>query len=126
MRFHVNETLAQRGVLQLQDPSIGTLQFAAALHRRSRTDNQLLVISHFGYEHRPNTNLLFRVEIFGRLSTSRSLEPMRVIEVSMEQRWNEGAEETGDPRENPLTNGIVQHDSHMRRSGVTRPGIEPG
>ncbi|KAJ8870554.1 hypothetical protein PR048_029577 [Dryococelus australis] len=34
--------------------------------------------------------------------------------------------ETGDPRENPRTNGIVRHDSHMRKSGVTRPGIEPG
>ncbi|KAJ8867221.1 hypothetical protein PR048_031019 [Dryococelus australis] len=29
-------------------------------------------------------------------------------------------------RENPPTNGIVQHDSHMRKSGVTRPGTEPG
>ncbi|KAJ8888441.1 hypothetical protein PR048_007931 [Dryococelus australis] len=34
--------------------------------------------------------------------------------------------ETGFPRENPPTNGIVRHDSHMRESGVTRPGIEPG
>ncbi|KAJ8878676.1 hypothetical protein PR048_019261 [Dryococelus australis] len=33
---------------------------------------------------------------------------------------------TGDPRENPQTNGIVRHDSHMRKSRVTRPGIEPG
>ncbi|KAJ8894990.1 hypothetical protein PR048_000298 [Dryococelus australis] len=31
-----------------------------------------------------------------------------------------------DPRENPPTNGIVRHDSHMRKSGVTRPGIELG
>ncbi|KAJ8880815.1 hypothetical protein PR048_017286 [Dryococelus australis] len=30
---------------------------------------------------------------------------------------NEGAGETGDPRENPLTNGIVRHDSHLRKSG---------
>ncbi|KAJ8888894.1 hypothetical protein PR048_008388 [Dryococelus australis] len=28
--------------------------------------------------------------------------------------------------ENPLTNGIVRHDSHLRKSGVTRPGIETG
>ncbi|KAJ8891979.1 hypothetical protein PR048_004544 [Dryococelus australis] len=34
--------------------------------------------------------------------------------------------ETGDPRENPPTNGIVRHDSHMRESGVTWPGIKPG
>ncbi|KAJ8893909.1 hypothetical protein PR048_006510 [Dryococelus australis] len=46
---------------------------------------------------------------------------MRVIEASMEQRRNEGAGETGNPRENPPTN-----DSSMRKSGVTRPGIEPG
>ncbi|KAJ8866361.1 hypothetical protein PR048_032204 [Dryococelus australis] len=49
-------------------------------------------------------------------------EPMKVIDVSMEQRRNERAGETEDPRENLLTND----DSHMRNSGVTRPGIEPG
>ncbi|KAJ8889330.1 hypothetical protein PR048_008829 [Dryococelus australis] len=32
--------------------------------------------------------------------------------------------ERSDPRENPPTNGIVQRDSHMRKSGVTRPCIE--
>ncbi|KAJ8868938.1 hypothetical protein PR048_030479 [Dryococelus australis] len=42
----------------------------------------------------------------------------------MEQRRNERAGETGDRRENPPTNGIVRHDSHLRK--VTRPGIEPG
>ncbi|KAJ8865950.1 hypothetical protein PR048_033473 [Dryococelus australis] len=31
-----------------------------------------------------------------------------------------------DLRENPPTSGIVRHDSHLRKSGVTRPGIEPG
>ncbi|KAJ8885402.1 hypothetical protein PR048_011599 [Dryococelus australis] len=46
--------------------------------------------------------------------------------VIMELRRNEGMEETGNSRENPLTNGIVRHDSHMRKSEVTRPGIEPG
>ncbi|KAJ8882901.1 hypothetical protein PR048_014732 [Dryococelus australis] len=49
--------------------------------------------------------------------TARSWEPMRIIEVSMEKRRNERAGETGDPRENPPTNGIVRHDSHMRKSG---------
>ncbi|KAJ8867595.1 hypothetical protein PR048_031397 [Dryococelus australis] len=53
-------------------------------------------------------------------------EPMRVIGASMERRRNEGVGEVGDPREDPPTNGIVRHDSHMRRFGVTRPGIEPG
>ncbi|KAJ8880356.1 hypothetical protein PR048_016825 [Dryococelus australis] len=50
-------------------------------------------------------------------------KPMRVIEVSTEQRQNERAGETGDPSP---TNGIVRHDSHMRKSGATRPGIELG
>ncbi|KAJ8867056.1 hypothetical protein PR048_032918 [Dryococelus australis] len=49
--------------------------------------------------------------------------PMRVIEASMEQLRNERTGETGDPRENPPTNGIVRHDSHMRKLGVTRPGV---
>ncbi|KAJ8878866.1 hypothetical protein PR048_019455 [Dryococelus australis] len=43
----------------------------------------------------------------------------------MEHRRNERAGETGDPRENPPTNGIARHDSHMRKSGVTGPGIKP-
>ncbi|KAJ8880050.1 hypothetical protein PR048_020673 [Dryococelus australis] len=33
---------------------------------------------------------------------------------------------TEDPRENPPTNGIVRHESHMRKSRVIRPGIELG
>ncbi|KAJ8895667.1 hypothetical protein PR048_001003 [Dryococelus australis] len=32
--------------------------------------------------------------------------------------------ETGNTRENTPTSGIVPHDSHLRRSGVTWPGIE--
>ncbi|KAJ8865704.1 hypothetical protein PR048_033224 [Dryococelus australis] len=32
----------------------------------------------------------------------------------------------GGPRENPPTNGIIQHDSHIQKSGVTLPGIELG
>ncbi|KAJ8897854.1 hypothetical protein PR048_003207 [Dryococelus australis] len=51
--------------------------------------------------------------------------PMTVIEVSMEYRRNERAGETGDPRENTPTHGIVWHDSHMRKSRVTRQGLNP-
>ncbi|KAJ8888697.1 hypothetical protein PR048_008189 [Dryococelus australis] len=47
---------------------------------------------------------------------------MRVIEVSMEQRRNEKAGETGDLRENPPTNGIVR----MRKYGVIQQGIKHG
>ncbi|KAJ8883882.1 hypothetical protein PR048_015737 [Dryococelus australis] len=42
---------------------------------------------------------------------------MRASLVSMEQCRNERARETGYPRENPLTNGIVRHDPRMRKSG---------
>ncbi|KAJ8872164.1 hypothetical protein PR048_025766 [Dryococelus australis] len=57
---------------------------------------------------------------FGRLLTSMSSEPRRVTEVSVEQRRNEGAGQAGDPREND------RDDSHVRKSGVNRPAIEPG
>ncbi|KAJ8877655.1 hypothetical protein PR048_022110 [Dryococelus australis] len=43
--------------------------------------------------------------------------PLRHSQVNMEQRRNEGMGITGDPRENPPTNGIVRHDSHSRKSG---------
>ncbi|KAJ8875265.1 hypothetical protein PR048_023160 [Dryococelus australis] len=43
----------------------------------------------------------------------------------MEQRRDERAGETGDPRKNQPTNGIVRNDSHTRKS-CGRLGIEPG
>ncbi|KAJ8891816.1 hypothetical protein PR048_004370 [Dryococelus australis] len=45
----------------------------------------------------------------------------------MERRRNDGAGEAGDPREDPPTNGIVRHDSHLRKSddpaGDWGPGV---
>ncbi|KAJ8870344.1 hypothetical protein PR048_029365 [Dryococelus australis] len=43
--------------------------------------------------------------------------PLGVTELSTEQFQNERAVETGEPRENPPTNGIVRHDSRTRKSG---------
>ncbi|KAJ8887049.1 hypothetical protein PR048_013264 [Dryococelus australis] len=43
----------------------------------------------------------------------------------MEQRRNGRAGETRDPRENPPTSGIIRHDSHLQKSRVTWPGIDP-
>ncbi|KAJ8879686.1 hypothetical protein PR048_020294 [Dryococelus australis] len=40
----------------------------------------------------------------------------------MERRWNAGVGETGVPRENPPASGIVQHDSHIRKSGSEPAG----
>ncbi|KAJ8867513.1 hypothetical protein PR048_031315 [Dryococelus australis] len=37
--------------------------------------------------------------------------------VNMERGRNGEEGETGDPREDPPTNGIVRHDSHLRKSG---------
>ncbi|KAJ8880154.1 hypothetical protein PR048_016617 [Dryococelus australis] len=45
------------------------------------------------------------------------------IEMSMEDRRCERAGETGDPRENPPTSGIVRRDSHMRKSGRLAPNF---
>ncbi|KAJ8894910.1 hypothetical protein PR048_000217 [Dryococelus australis] len=53
-------------------------------------------------------------------------EPMRAIEVRMEQRRDERAGETGYSRENPPTNRIVRHDSHMRKSGPEEFEIQTG
>ncbi|KAJ8895116.1 hypothetical protein PR048_000441 [Dryococelus australis] len=50
----------------------------------------------------------------------------KLVNVRMEQRRNEVAGLVkGDTLENPLTSGIVRHDSHMRKSRVSRLGIEP-
>ncbi|KAJ8866780.1 hypothetical protein PR048_032641 [Dryococelus australis] len=77
------------------------------------------------FQHSPGVNF-FREILDNQMSmagprtsswTSRMRgPPIRVIEVSMERRRNESAEEPGDPRENSPTNGIVRHDSHLRKS----------
>ncbi|KAJ8866180.1 hypothetical protein PR048_033704 [Dryococelus australis] len=43
----------------------------------------------------------------------------------MERPRNARAGETGELRYNPSTSSIVRHDSHLRKSGVTRPGFQP-
>ncbi|KAJ8872733.1 hypothetical protein PR048_026348 [Dryococelus australis] len=57
------------------------------------------------------------VERVGLLLTSRSSEPMRVIEVSKEEHYGEGAGETA------ASSGTMPTYEHP---GVTRPGIQPG
>ncbi|KAJ8872569.1 hypothetical protein PR048_026175 [Dryococelus australis] len=49
-----------------------------------------------------------------------------VRKMSRDLKNSPGAGETRDPRENPPTRGFVRHNFHLRKSGVTRPGIEPG
>ncbi|KAJ8894585.1 hypothetical protein PR048_007249 [Dryococelus australis] len=58
-------------------------------------------------------------------SSPRSSEPMRVIEVTMEHRRIEVAGKTGDPRENPSTNGIVWQESQMQKFGDPWAGSVP-
>ncbi|KAJ8881259.1 hypothetical protein PR048_017735 [Dryococelus australis] len=83
-------------------------------------------VSGYGSANGLNQRVLY---LFGQIGTTRglprSLEPIKVIEARMEQCQNERAGETGDPRENPPTNGIVRHDSHLQNP-VTLLGIEPG
>ncbi|KAJ8871300.1 hypothetical protein PR048_027612 [Dryococelus australis] len=49
---------------------------------------------------------------------------MRVIEVNMERRRNEGAGKTGYPRENPPINDIVRHDPHLRSLTTYSPSTK--
>ncbi|KAJ8882083.1 hypothetical protein PR048_018571 [Dryococelus australis] len=53
-------------------------------------------------------------------------KPIRQIEVSMEQCRNVRAGETGDPRENPLTRGIVRPIPTCENLRVNRPVVLPG
>ncbi|KAJ8882439.1 hypothetical protein PR048_014247 [Dryococelus australis] len=78
----------------------------------------------------PGISYFPRLYISGLFHTSLHphwhLRPLRLKEVCMEHSRNERAKEAGDPRGNMPTNGIARQDSHMRKSGVIRPGIEPG
>ncbi|KAJ8872578.1 hypothetical protein PR048_026184 [Dryococelus australis] len=67
--------------------------------------------THLDHPHR-----LSRPRRYTKETTQRIRVQQMVIEVSMEQRENERAGETGDPRENPPTNDIVRHYSHLRKS----------
>ncbi|KAJ8895871.1 hypothetical protein PR048_001211 [Dryococelus australis] len=64
--------------------------------------------------------------LHGHCETASGTKPMRVIEVSMERHRNGRAGEAGDPQENLPTNGIVRHDSHMRKSGESAGGERRG
>ncbi|KAJ8887975.1 hypothetical protein PR048_007460 [Dryococelus australis] len=52
----------------------------------------------------------------GLINCDPIAKPMRVIEVSMEQRRNEGAGGNGRSRENPPSSCIARHDAHLRKS----------
>ncbi|KAJ8867880.1 hypothetical protein PR048_031685 [Dryococelus australis] len=52
------------------------------------------------------------------LACHRGLQEGDEYEEAQECKWGE----TGNPRENPPTNGIVRHDSHVRKSGSDPEG----
>ncbi|KAJ8894498.1 hypothetical protein PR048_007152 [Dryococelus australis] len=97
--------------------SLQLLHSAAApslLHRRPVSWKELVIVTEL--RRRNLDYVIMSEEIWTAVK--------RTTDVSMEQSRNErGGGETGDPRVNPPNNGIVQHDSHTRRCGVTRPGI---
>ncbi|KAJ8894549.1 hypothetical protein PR048_007206 [Dryococelus australis] len=70
--------------------------------------------------------LTFIVEWNGNIWAASNVGVVRADEDEVrwgwEQRRNAKAGETGDPRENPPTSGIVRHDSHLRKSAVERGG----
>ncbi|KAJ8873649.1 hypothetical protein PR048_024471 [Dryococelus australis] len=61
-----------------------------------------------------------------RQQTMEVRQQPRVIEVSVDQPRNERAGQTGNPRENPPTNDIVRHNSHMRISGIPDGEVPTG
>ncbi|KAJ8877914.1 hypothetical protein PR048_022373 [Dryococelus australis] len=69
------------------------------------------------------------LEHWAHIRTALSNEVSRADEGEMRREWSsagtKGRGETGDPRAKPLTSGIVRHDSYLRKSGVTGPGIDP-
>ncbi|KAJ8872706.1 hypothetical protein PR048_026319 [Dryococelus australis] len=75
-------------------------------HSRSLTRGSLLYAHYLATPH---------------LNSTEVASPMKVIEVSTEQRRNERARETGDPRESPPTSGIARLDTRIRE----RPRREP-
>ncbi|KAJ8871381.1 hypothetical protein PR048_027698 [Dryococelus australis] len=102
---------ASTGFLLCTAPAINTLHMQHPRHRDLLVeyclwDLYLRVCAYISKEVARVSSRNVKARLFSKA-------PMRVIEVSMEQRQNERAGETGDPRENPPTNGIVQHDSHL-------------
>ncbi|KAJ8888358.1 hypothetical protein PR048_007848 [Dryococelus australis] len=109
-------TMPLVGEFSRRSPASPTPCIAALLHSRLIPPSSTL-----------NTSLLRDTQISQLNSIPTVIRTYKICvkpSASMEQRRNEGAVETGDPRENAPTRGIVRHDSRMRKSG--RPGIEPG
>ncbi|KAJ8896129.1 hypothetical protein PR048_001472 [Dryococelus australis] len=67
--------------------------------------------------------------VYSKMSTAVPLQSRQDIQYGAAVQKNLSgtwAGETGDPRENPPTSGIVRYDSQLRKSRVDRTGIEPG
>ncbi|KAJ8874141.1 hypothetical protein PR048_024983 [Dryococelus australis] len=89
---------------------------------RSATQPQELAKSAYhlepSYENRPLVSCEFNTVGLEQVCGCRGYRGARVKAVNAAlQRRNEGAGETGDPRQNPRTSGIVSHNSHLRKSG---------
>ncbi|KAJ8867637.1 hypothetical protein PR048_031440 [Dryococelus australis] len=69
-----------------------------------------------------NTHALSRIRTQNLPRLRAAHQPTAPWEVDLARR-NERVGGTGDPRENPSTNGIVRRDYHMLKSSVARPGL---
>ncbi|KAJ8871045.1 hypothetical protein PR048_027349 [Dryococelus australis] len=135
---HVLQALGERGVLPYKPSTpIGTLdtwtiqvipksRLGSASSKKAplKPSNQQPFEQTFRLQ--VSTPLVLAPDLGGSFNT----EVSRADEGEMRREWsNVGMQELGkrgDPRENPPTSGIVRDDSNLRKSGVTRSGIEPG
>ncbi|KAJ8883989.1 hypothetical protein PR048_015845 [Dryococelus australis] len=76
-----------------------------------------------GYLKNGSGTLTLRAGVWAMIrQKGNDLEPMRVKRAAPERKGGGN----GNERKNPPTSGIVRHNIHMRKSGATSSGIEPG
>ncbi|KAJ8896910.1 hypothetical protein PR048_002256 [Dryococelus australis] len=91
-------------------------------HRRDSMSEQHSGPGHLSYTSR-SVRMCWQSTIAVAAGCSQTCELRIKVEVKMEQRRNVRAKNVGDPRENPPTSGIVQHDSHVRKSALNSAEI---
>ncbi|KAJ8895176.1 hypothetical protein PR048_000501 [Dryococelus australis] len=108
---HPNEGLLRwSSILNVQEENISALRIPNSKQQRPPR-----------FQH-----AIMRTRNHGQLSEQRRLSNTSSVSCDSSERQFVDGGETGDSRENPPTNGIVRHDSHVRKSGVNRPVIESG
>ncbi|KAJ8878003.1 hypothetical protein PR048_022466 [Dryococelus australis] len=89
------------------------------LSRRSR-----LVRRRSGLREVLGSNPRWREEVWVALNNGLSITGESEATWIWSRTGAQGWRKTGDPRENPLTSGVVRHNLHLRKPRVIPPGIE--